>query len=185
MDAKLNATYTQINGALSYFNCITLVLWIMGVVALSDYDRQEIADACPGLFAFMLADAVYLPPLMITVAIAACVLATSGFELNAVTPYIGASLWLGGLVMYALKIHFINTSWHSDACANATSGRVDPKQYGGGRPLEIIGWVQISFSSLLLPLQAAALVLQAMGAKKTQTRVEARMMPLPPLRIVL
>ena len=181
MGSDLNDTYARINDALRGFNCILVVLWIMGVVALSDYDRQEIADACPGLFAFMLADAVYVLPLLIIVALAVCMLTASGFGLNALIPYIGVSLWLSAFVMYALKIHFISTSWYSDA----TSGRVDPKQYSGGRPLEIIGWVQISVFSLLLPLQAAALALQAMGATNTRVNIEAQMMPLPPLRVVL
>ena len=185
MGSDLNDTYARINDALRGFNCILFVLWIMDVVALSDYDRQEIADACPGLFAFMLADAVYVLPLLIIVALAVYMLTASGFGLNALIPYIGVSLWLSAFVMYALKIHFISTSWYSDACANATSGRVDPKQYSGGRPLEIVGWVQISVFSLLLPLQAAALALQVMGAKNTRVNIEAQMMPLPSLRVVL
>jgi len=82
--------------------------------------------------------------------------------------------------MYALKINFISKSWNSEDCAAATSGRTILGSRG--RPLEIIDWIHISISSLLLPMQAAMLGLSVLGAGNKKP---AGAQMLPPLRIVV
>ena len=141
-------------GGSGYQSLVALGYFIVKAICFHDYNRGSVRDACPGLFEFMVVDFVSIYIIMIVVATVACCLQAqkkewiwNSWQSKVTLAFVGAVV----VGMYIGKVYVIQLSWFNETCKEASSthfaGQTD---MGGHRVLEILGWVDISWQSIVL-----------------------------------
>ena len=129
--------------------CVGVGYFIVKAICLHDYSIASLKDACPGLYEFMVADMVYMMFLALVILSFSCCLEWNGESCLAKLVMVFVCVVVVG--MYIGKVYVIQLSWFNETCKEASSthfaGQTD---MGGHRVLEILGWFDISFQSLVL-----------------------------------
>ena len=130
-------------------SCVGVGYFIVKAICVHDYRFASLRDACPGLYEFMVADLVYMVFLALVILSFSCWLEWHGESLLA--KLVMVFVFVVVLGMYIGKVYVIQLSWFSETCKEASSNHISGQtDMGGHRVLEILGWVDISWQSLVL-----------------------------------
>ena len=130
-------------------SCVGVGYFIVKAICVHDYRFASLRDACPGLYEFMVADLVYMVFLALVILSFSCWLEWHGESLLA--KLVMVFVFVVVLGMYAGKVYVIQLSWFSETCKEASSNHISGQtDMGGHRVLEILGWVDISWQSMVL-----------------------------------
>ena len=129
--------------------CLGVGYFIVKAICLHDYSIASLRDACPGLYEFMVADMVYMVLIALVVLSFSCCLEWNGESCQA--KLVMVFVFVVVLGMYIGKVYVIQLSWFSETCKEASSNHISGQtDMGGHRVLEILGWVDISWQSIVL-----------------------------------